>query len=168
MKENNKRIITVLFTRYSDRISNLIYYITGRGYTHASLSLDEREDCYYSFNFKGFRMEHPQKHKNRCGNSIAYRLEVTNQEYEEIKNRIDDMVKEKDRFGYSCFGAFMSIIGIPFKKENRYFCSQFVAELLQQTKSICLNKKASLYMPNDLSLALRNQSCLRNIIYNPI
>lgn len=165
---SNRKTITVLFTRYSDKISNLIYFITGRGYTHASLALNEGDNCYYSFNFKRFRMEHPEKHKNRCGMSAAYLLEITDKEYEDIKNLIDDMVKKKERFGYSCIGLFLSILGISFEKNNRYFCSQFVADILQQTKSVCLSKNPSLYLPNDLLYALNSQKCLSRIIYNPI
>ena len=52
--------ISVLMTRYSDLLSRLVYYLTGRGYTHVSISLG----CgapYYSFNFKGFYRETLEK-----------------------------------------------------------------------------------------------------------
>lgn len=42
--------ITVLLTKYSDWNSSLIFYLTGRKYTHASLGID---GTYYSFNYKG-------------------------------------------------------------------------------------------------------------------
>lgn len=36
--------ITILLTKYSDWISNMVYIMEGGGYTHASLGLEEEED----------------------------------------------------------------------------------------------------------------------------
>ncbi|NCB92091.1 MAG: hypothetical protein EOM40_05885 [Clostridia bacterium] len=168
MKKPDSKIVTVLFTRYYDKVSNFVYYITGRGYTHASISLDE--DCFYSFNFKGFRIEHPEKHKEkvRMGKSIAYRLEVTEEEYEQIHQNIERMKENSAVLSYSSFGVFLCALRIPFKIKNHYFCSQFVAEILQQTKSVQLRKKASLYFPNELCKVLEQQNCLREVLFNPI
>lgn len=44
MSEN--KTITVLLTQYNSTFSNFIYYVTGRGYTHASLSLNNEEERY--------------------------------------------------------------------------------------------------------------------------
>ncbi|MDD3219716.1 MAG: hypothetical protein PHC41_09015 [Lachnospiraceae bacterium] len=170
MEKSDSKIITVLLTRYYDKVSNFIYYITGRGYTHASISLGEGEDCFYSFNFKGFRIEHPGKHREKVkmGESVAYRLAVTEEEYERISHYIEKMKENSAVLSYSSFGVFLCMLRIPFKMKNRYFCSQFVAETLQQTKSVQLRKKASLYFPNELPKVLERQSCLREILYNPI
>lgn len=54
-----KKKVTVLLTRYYSTFSNFVYWISGRGYTHASIALNDENDCYYSFNFKGFRREYP-------------------------------------------------------------------------------------------------------------
>ena len=54
---DSMRTITVLLTKYSDWISTFVYYIS-QGYTYASLSLDEDENTYYSFNYCGFCVKH--------------------------------------------------------------------------------------------------------------
>lgn len=41
MRKEYKRVITVLLTRYRSIFANFIYWISGRGYTHASLGLDD-------------------------------------------------------------------------------------------------------------------------------
>ncbi|MDD3222876.1 MAG: hypothetical protein EOM34_10745 [Clostridia bacterium] len=168
MGEKSKRVITVLFVREYCGFSNFIYFVTGRGYTHASLSLDEENEKFYSFNFKGFRIEHPKKHSDRYGESAAYCLEVTEEEYEQMKQRIEEMESNSEQLSYSSLGVFFCLLHIPLKIKNRYFCSQFVAEMLQQTKTVRLQKKPSLYYPNKLVKALENQCCLQNISYNAI
>ena len=59
-----KKKVTVLLTRYYSTFSNFVYWISGRGYTHVSIALNDENDCYYSFNFKGFRREYPGRKKN--------------------------------------------------------------------------------------------------------
>lgn len=164
MSEN--KIITVLLTQYNSTFSNFIYYTTGRGYTHASLSLNNEEDCFYSFNFKGFRKEHPSRHKSQ--KSVSYCLEVTEEEYVLIQNRIQEMENNREELSYSRVGVILCLLQIPLEIRNHYFCSQFVAGILQQTNSVQLEKRASLYLPNQLPGILEKQKCLRQIIYNPV
>lgn len=168
MGESEKRIITVLLTRYYSTFANFIYYISGRGYTHASLSLDDKNEYFYSFNFKGFRKEYPKKHKRRSGKSISYKLEVPQEGFEKIEQRIEEMEKEKDHLYYSRIGVVLCLLHIPCKRKNHYFCSQFVVEMLQLSNAVFIEKHTSLYLPNQLPFELRRQDCLREIVYNPI
>lgn len=168
MRKENKRVITVLLTRYRSIFANFIYWISGRGYTHASLGLDEDDGCYYSFNFKGFKIEHPGKWKKIYGNSISYKLEVPQEEYDVIRITILEMEHHREQYRYSRLSLLLCLLHIPCKIKNRYFCSQFVAEMLQLSKSIRLEKRASLYLPNDLPCELKRQYCLKEIIYNPL
>lgn len=167
MKQGNKRTITVLLTRHHNLFSNFIYMITGRGYTHASIALSEDCEYYYSFNFKGFRREYPSKRWN-CGKSICYKLEVSEEDFMKLQDKVAEMEQEKDAFHYSRLGVAFCFMRIPIKREHHYFCSQFVAELLQMTDCISLEKKPSLYFPNHLSEELKRQRCLKHVIYNPI
>ena len=57
--------VSILLTKYSDWISNIVYVLCGRGYTHASISLEENADTYYSFNYLGFAVETVSKHRKR-------------------------------------------------------------------------------------------------------
>lgn len=168
MEVNEKKIITVLFTRYYSTFSNLIYWISGKGYTHASIALDEQNEFYYSFNFKGFRREYPKKHTRRSGKSIGIKLEVSQESFDRMKKKIKEMEGKKDKLHYSRLGVFFCLLHIPYKIQNQYFCSQFVAETLELSDSVLLSKNAALYLPNQLSHELCRQSCLKEIIYNPV
>lgn len=168
MKDNGKKIVTILFTRYYNIFSNFIYLISGKGYTHASISLDEQNDYYYSFNFKGFRKEYPRKHLRRSDRSIGIKLEVSNESFDKMKKKIEEMEKKREKLHYSRLGVLFCMIHIPYKIQNKYFFSQFVAEVLQLSDSIFLRKHASLYFPNQLSNELCRQGCIKEIMCNPI
>lgn len=165
---NKKKVITVLFTRYYSAFANFIYFISGRGYTHASIALDEQNEYYYSFNFQGFRREYPRKHKRRSGKSMGIKLEVSQESFERMKKKIEEMEEKKENLHYSRIGVLLCLLHIPCKIQNQYFCSQFVAETLELPDSVFLSKNAALYLPNQLSHELCRQRCLKEIICNPI
>lgn len=165
---NEKKVITVLFTRYYSAFANFIYFISGKGYTHASIALDEQNEYYYSFNFRGFRREYPRKHKWRSGKSMRIKLEVSQESFERMKKKIEEMEEMKENLHYSRIGVFLCLLHIPCKMQNQYFCSQFVAETLELADSVFLSKNVTLYLPNQLSYELCRQSCLKEIICNPI
>lgn len=168
MELNEKKVITVLFTRYHSIFANFIYWISGKGYTHASIALDERNEYYYSFNLRGFRREYPRKHKRRSRKSMGIKLEVSRESYDKMKRKIEEMEERKDKLHYSRLGVFLCLLHIPYKLQNQYFCSQFVAETLEISDAISLKKNAALYLPNQLSLELCRQSCLKEIVCNPV
>lgn len=168
MESGEKRIITVLLTRYYSMFSDFIYYVTGRGYTHASIAIDDKNEYYYSFNFKGFRKEYPKKHNKKGDKSVGYQLEISKEGYEKVVKRIHKMEQSRGKLHYSRIGVFLCLFHIPYKFKNHYFCSQFVAELLQITGDIDLQKSTSLYLPNQLPKLLETQRCLHEIVENPV
>lgn len=168
MEKKEKKVITVLFSRYHTFMANFLHFVSGRGYTHASLALDEDDEYFYSFNSKGFRKEYPKKHKNRNEKCVGYRLEISKEAYERIKSAIEKFEAKKDKLYYSNFGIFCCFLQIPYKKKDYYFCSQFVVEMLQMASEIKLKKKASLYMPHQLLKEIKNQLCIREVVYNPL
>lgn len=168
MEGNEKKIITVLFTRYYSTFANFIYWISGKGYTHASIALDEQNEYYYSFNYKGFRREYPKKHTRRSGKSIGIKLEVSQESFDRMKKKIEEMEGKRDKLHYSRFGVLLCLLHIPCKIQNRYFCSQFVAETLELSEAVLLSKDAALYLPNQLLHELCRQNCPKEIICNPV
>ncbi|WP_315108908.1 hypothetical protein [Clostridium intestinale] len=161
------KIITVLLTRRHDRISNIIYWISGRGYTHASISIDNEQEIFYSFNFKGLCIEHfSQKDTyKRKSKSVCYHLEVSEATYNEIHFKISEFIDQRVKYKYSRIGLILCILRIPHKIKNRYFCSQFVAELLSISDEIHIKRRTSLYLPNQFVDELEGQKCLCNISY---
>ncbi len=100
MEQEEKKVISILFTRYYNAFSNFIYWVGGRGYTHTSVALDAESEYYYSFNMRGFNREYPRKHKRRNEKSVCYLLEITAADYEKISRIIEDMERTKDVWTY--------------------------------------------------------------------
>lgn len=158
MSNEEKHVISVLFTRYHSTFSNFVYWISGRGFTHASISIDDKDEWYYSFNYKGFCTENADKLRKHSTKNICYRIEVSDESYTALKEKIESFKEEKERMGYCRIGVFLCVLHIAYKFDNHYFCSQFVAEMLQLVDSLTFAKKAELYFTNDLAKELYIQA----------
>ncbi len=152
MNQPKTKTVTILLTRYSDLFSNFLYVISKKGYTHASLSLDENDENFYSFNVKGFTIEKPKKRisRKRKAGSVCIRLQVSEEAHHILETLMKQFVENKTKYTYSKLGVFLCLIRIAHKFENSYFCSQFVAEMLHISNAVSLSKDASLYLPNEL------------------
>lgn len=154
------REISILLTKYSDWSSNVVYMLCGKGYTHASIALEENEDIYYSFNYRGFAIETINKHRKRgVKKSRCFRFEVPDQSYESIRQRIHEMEQESQSYKYTRLGVLCCILHIPFHASRRYFCSQFVAELLENSGAVQLTRPSNLFLPNHFISLLENKCC---------
>lgn len=164
--------VSVLFTRGVGLVSMLIYWGTGRQYTHASIGLGEQTECFYSFNFRGFRTEHPshRKLKNGKKNSLCYQFRVTKEEYQQLEETIETYQREKQEFHYNMIGAVLCVLHIylPVKKKTDYFCSEFVSEQLRKMDSFQLKKSARMYYPNNLAKTLCQQKNLYRVLVNEV
>lgn len=146
------KTVTILLTKYMDIGSKIISMISPYGYTHASISIDEEEEIFYSFNYRGFVTETPKKKypSNRCPENAYIRLSVPEETYEIIKQEISYFLTCKEYYTYSRIGVVLCLLQIPHKFSNKYFCSQFVAEILSHAGAIQVKKNASLYLPDQL------------------
>ena len=163
------RQISVLLTKYSDWISTLVYHIGGHGFTHSSLSLEEDEDTYYSFNYRGFAVETVDKHRRRgvkCSRCIQ--LQVSDEAYLEIKERIQGILEHRGEYRYTRLGLLCCILHLPFHWKDHYFCSQFVAELLRESGAVPLQQPSCLYLPNHFAAELPRLLACRKILYNVV
>lgn len=159
--------ISILFTRYTDNLSKLVYWVSGRKYTHVSISLDNNNEYFYSFNKKGFRKEFPSKHKTRAKEAVCYIIKVTEEAYEKLKKIIEDFIERKEQLKYNLFGLILCIFGIPLFLETRFFCSSFVAFALEAAGILILTKNAAKYFPNALQKEIDSQVFLIHRIENP-
>ena len=161
--------ITIILTKYSDPVSNLVHLISGFGYTHVSLGLDTCGNEIYSFNFKGFCEESFAKHRRRgVKYSRVYQPQISNDSYERLRNRCHYFLEHKSEYHYSLLGVIFSFLRIPHKRKNYYFCSHFVAELLSKAGVMTLKCPSSLYQPNHFCRELAHSAQLQRVRFNPI
>lgn len=166
----DKKIISVLLTRNHGLFSNFLYITTGRGYTHAAIGLGEGNENFYSFNYKGFVEEHPGHRKTgkRGKESLCFQFRVSREEYDAVKEQIDKMLENRTSFHYNKTGVISSLVHIPVKRKDAYFCSEFVAEMLKSIEAVELQKQSSLYLPNRLVKELAAQPNVYRVIRDSV
>lgn len=151
------RSVFVIWTRYTDLMAQFVYHMTGKSYTHAAISLDEDGISYYSFCFKGFCQETVEKYRRRgVQSSLRLRLEIPDELYEKLQKRLNLVAENAEDYQYTKLGAFCAIFHIPFHRQQRYFCSQFVAELLESAGVFHFSRPSYLCLPHHLLRELKN------------
>lgn len=164
------KTVTILLTRYSDMMGRFICRISRHQYSHASVSIDDKEEVFYSFNKKGFVIEKPKTYipKLRRKGSICIRMQVPEDIHKKITEEIERFLNRREELKYSNLGVLLCLLHVPHKFENRYFCSQFVAEVLASAGAIELHKKETLYLPGQLVDGIESCFAPKQIVYNVI
>lgn len=146
-----KRIF-ILLIRYPDTMADLMVRYTGFGYTHATIGLEEDLNSFYSFMKKGYieekitRYLKPNREPFPCA---LYEIPVSRKTYRRVKKLLNAYTARKKFLRYTHISLVCCFLGIPWKIRNRYFCSQFVAEVLQRSNAVCLPKNSALCLPKD-------------------
>lgn len=152
--------IFILLTKSDTYISKLIKLTTEDTYTHASISFDESLQPLYSFSRKyvnlplpaGLRTEPLTKgffQKYDYIPCALYELKVSDETYIAARREVEQMMKEAPTYRFNVIGLVSCRLGIPFHRERRYFCSEFVSEVLTRSQALPLPKDTSLMRPND-------------------
>ena len=160
-KQLKKKTIYIFLVRTDSFFSRVIAFFTNTDFTHASIGFDA--ECKSLYSFARLQTNRPipagfVKESRETGllalspnaPCAVFSLKVTEQAYEDIRIQLDKMYENKEKYGYNYLGPFCCFFGIPFKRRNHYFCSQFVAELLERHHAVQLKKPASLYHPRDI------------------
>ena len=163
-KHENKdtRYIYILLVRTGSIFSRVIHTATREEYTHVSVGM--LSDCseFYSFARRYTKYPLPAGFVKESLDSgmmakcteapcALYRLTVPAKSYHSMKRKFKKMLRSKKDFSYNLIGTFFCFFGIAYKRENKYFCSQFVAETLKEIGAIELTKLPELYHPVDFT-----------------
>lgn len=146
--------IYIMLTQYPGIDAKALRLYSRFPYTHASVGLEEDMDTFYTFNHKGFMVESITRYDKPGRDSFlcaVYELKVPVEVYDRIKDVVLNFKERKAEWKYSRAGIFFSLLQIPYKKDKHYFCSQFVAEVLQKCEAVKLRKRSHLYLPKDFS-----------------
>ncbi len=152
--------IYILLTQTGTYICKIIQMVTADQYTHASISFEQELQPLYSFSRRyayislpaGLRHEPFDYGFYKKYNDMPcalYELRVTDDVYEAVKSEVETMMTESDRYKFSVLGLLFCRLGIPFHRDYRYFCSEFISEVLQNNDAIELPKDPSLMRPMD-------------------
>ena len=143
VKSDKKLKIYIVVSQTGTVLSRILKVITGAEYNHASLCLDNDLKCMYSFGRKnpynpflgGFVLESLnhgtfKRFSNTTAKIIC--LEIDEEKYNSIQKRIDYMVSNKGDFGYNYLGLFFAWFKIVIKSDKRYYCSEFIKDILAE------------------------------------
>jgi hypothetical protein len=153
--------IYLVFAKTGTWLSRLISIFSEIKYAHSAISFDNSFTKMYSFGrinpnnpfsggfvqenmFDGVYKKFP---KCEC---LIYKVRITEEQYYSLENQIDRFMHEKDRYRYNFIGLFGILINRPIKRENHYFCSQFVSEILMECNIYDFKKTPALVKTNDL------------------
>lgn len=151
MPQSTKKI-TILLVRYPGAMADWMVRHTQFDYTHASIGLEEDLNTFYSFMHKGFIVEKATRYlkPNREPFPCAlYEIEVSRKTYRRVKKLLLAYHARKKFLQYTHFSLFWCFLHIPWRLPNRYFCTMFVAEVLQRGNVVHLPKHCAICLPKD-------------------
>ena len=134
----------VVLCRTGTFLSRIISKVTGDLFTHASVSFDDNLETMYSFGrlwafnpfIGGFvkeSVEYGVMRRFRSAETLVMRVEVSAEKYQEIVSYIENMYAERKKYKYNYWGLFLSKWRVRVRgKGNRFYCSEFVNDLLER------------------------------------
>lgn len=138
--------------------SKIIKLFSKEKYSHVSIALDPELRELYSFARKkvnnpfigGFIKEeidngiYKKFYNTKC---YIYSIEVTEEQYEEVRNIINEFEIKKHNLHYNMIGLLGVVFNVPIERRNHYFCSQFVSEVLIRSGVFNFNVSPALVQP---------------------
>jgi len=159
--EQKNRTIYIVLTQTKTYPTRAIKLYTKEPFAHASIAFDENLEEMYSFARRGkynpfnagFIREYIDRgvfgrfKSTRCS---IYRLYITERQYQNLRKEIDIFVRNKNSYSYNYLGLIAAAFNIPVRSKSRYFCSQFVAYVLEKSGINIFSKSYALVKPRDI------------------
>lgn len=163
---DSTRNVYIVLTQTRTYPARAIRLYTHEPYAHASIAFDEDLEEMYSFARRGiynpfnagFIREDIDKGifgkftSTACG---IYRLKITERQYHCLQREIDVFNRNKEAYSYNYLGLLGAAFNIPIRFKQRYFCSQFVAYVLEQSGIHIFNKTYACVKPRDIRMNSR-------------
>ncbi len=152
--------IYILLSDTGTLLTNVIKRYTKAPYNHASIAFHPDLSEVYSFGRKepgnpwigGFVKEnincglYKLKPDTTCA---VYSLTVSNDAYHKMLICIQDFERNKNDYKYNFIGLFGVALNMTIDRSHAYFCSQFVATVLNSGGIEIVDKPACFTTPND-------------------
>ena len=154
----NEKKIYIVLTQTNTTIARIIKSITKDKYSHASISLDIKCNNMYSFGrkyiyfpFYGIFLKEDLRKglfiRNKNALVVIYEIKVTKKQYNKIKDKIKEI--ELNNKGYNIIGLLLAHFRVKLHR-RKYYCSEFVYEVLSNKEIEIYNKENTLFKPEEL------------------
>lgn len=138
--DNKLYPVYIMLMHSGTTLANIIKKVTKSNFSHSSISFDASMTKMYSFGRKfdsnpfigTFRSENIRS-QFFTGKDIPfalYMVPATKSEIAAMKRRLEFFTKNATKFKYDFTGLFKNYLGIADNPEYKYFCSRFVADIL--------------------------------------
>ena len=150
--------IYIVLTHSGSILSKAIKIIKNYEYTHVSIALDKNLEEMYSFGRKhpynafigGFVQESSNfgtfKRFSKTTSKIFY-IDVTDAQYENIKNIIDKFNQDKEKYSFNFIGLCSLAFNTKITKENKFYCAEFIKYIFDESN--IQNNLPELVTPED-------------------
>ena len=152
--------IYIITTFTGTFLSSLIKNIIKTPYAHVSLALNEDLKPMYAFGrlnpktpiFAGFVEENVNQGLYEIRSNTmcrVYSLEITQNQYDKLIENIKVVSDNRKSYDYDVKALMYLSINRPRKRENKYVCSNFVADMLEKSDIDLFTEPAYKVRPND-------------------
>lgn len=153
-----ERKVYILLSDTGTIFTRLIKLYTRQDYNHASISFDRTLTEVYSFGRKdphnpfigGFVKENTKNSLLRNATCQIYSCSVTEEQFQKMKQFIDEIESLSHLFRYNFLGLFAIVLNKQLNRDYAYFCSEFVATVLSKGSLVKFQKPLSFVSPHDL------------------
>lgn len=171
-KEQKNRTVYIVLTLTQTYPARVIHLYTSEPYAHASIAFDEDLEEMYSFARRGiwnpFNAGFVEEDitngifgKYTSTTCNIYQLKITESQYIKLRKEIEIFKCNKEDYSYNYLGLLGAAVNIPIQLGQRYFCSQFVAHILERSDIKIFSKECALVKPSDIRLNPRLKSIYR-------
>lgn len=132
--------VYIMLMHSGTALATAIKTVTGSHFSHSSISFDSSMKSMYSFGRKfdtnpfigSFKKEdiHSDFFKGKTIPYALYIVPCTKSEIDLMKKRLDYFIQNRTKFSYDFTGLFKNYLGIADNPEYKWFCSRFVADIL--------------------------------------
>jgi len=177
------KYIYFLQTYTGSVLSRVVKKFSTAKYSHVSMGFDDTLQKFYSFGRKhpynpfwaGFVEEDLVNgvYRRFANTRFAlYRLKVSCEDYDSLRETVDLFEKQKKLYRFNLLGMATAKVGYSLDRKKSFFCSQFVATVLEESNLGLLEKKAGLVHPMDFSeihgVELMYEGILNELVPLPI
>lgn len=131
----------IILTQSGTYFSKLLRFITKEKYNHSSICLNDDFQSFYSFGRKypkflipgGFVIENAYKGVFGMFKEVPCFIlekEISDEQYKKLESRINHFQENSKRYHYGILSLMLADTTYSFVNKNKFFCSQFVAKLL--------------------------------------
>lgn len=134
------KTIYIVLTDTGTLLSKAIGLYTRKDLNHASIAFDEQLNEVYSFGRKqrhnpfvgGFVKEDVSAGIFQEADCMIFSCEVSEEEYHKMRKTIRQIERRKEHYKYNFIGLFAVALNIGIQRDHAFFCSQFVATVVNE------------------------------------